>query len=156
MSPAALLAFLRRHKLGVVSTVSPEGAPEAAVVGVAFTDELEVIFDTLDNTRKCVNLRRDPRIAIVVGWDEEITAQLEGIADEPTGAERDRILAAYFIPYPDGRERLAWPCITHFRVRLRWARYSDFRPGGEMIELVLGSSQAGVRRETGGSSVLSI
>jgi pyridoxine/pyridoxamine 5'-phosphate oxidase len=131
----ALLAFLRRHKLGVVSTVAANGGPQAAVVGVAFTDQLEVIFDTLADSRKCINLRRDPRIAIVVGWDEEITAQLEGIAGEPTGAERDRILAAYFIPYPDGRDRLSWPGITHFRVRLNWVRYSDFRPGGSIVEL---------------------
>jgi hypothetical protein len=26
----------------------------------------------------------------------------------------------------DGRERLAWPGITHFRVRPTWVRYSDF------------------------------
>lgn len=134
MTGAALLEFLRRHRLGVVSTVSPEGAPQAAVVGVAFTDRLEVIFDTTDATRKCANLRRNPRVAIVVGWDEEITAQLEGVADEPTGAERDRILAAYFVPYSDGRDRLSWPGITHFRVRVAWARYSDFREGGEIVE----------------------
>jgi pyridoxine/pyridoxamine 5'-phosphate oxidase len=134
MTKEALLTFLRRHKLGVVSTVSSQGEPQAAVVGVAFTDQLEVIFDTLGATRKCANLRRDPHIAIVVGWDEEITAQLEGIADEPTGAERDRILAAYFVPYPDGRDRLHWPGMTHFRVRLNWARYSDFNPGGKIVE----------------------
>ena len=134
MTSATLLAFLRRHKLAVVSTVSLQGEPQAAVVGVAFTDQLEVIFDTLDASRKCANLRRDPRIAIVVGWDEEITVQLEGIADEPIGAERDRILAAYFIPYPDGRDRLSWPGITHFRVHLDWARYSDFGPDGQIVE----------------------
>jgi hypothetical protein len=96
-----------------------------------------VIFDTLDASRKCINLRRNPRIAVVAGWDEEITVQLEGITDEPTGTERDRILAAYFVPYPDGRDRLIWPGITHFRVRLHWARYSDFRPGGQIVELTL-------------------
>jgi general stress protein 26 len=131
---ADLLEFLRRHRLGVVGTVSPEGEPQAAVVGVAFTDDLEIIFDTVATSRKCRNLRHDPRIAIVIGWDEEITVQCEGAADEPSGAERDRILAAYFLAYPDGRERLRWPGITHFRVRLQWARYSDFNPGGRIVE----------------------
>ena len=135
MTRDGLLGFLRRQRLGVVSTVSPQGEPQGAVVGVAFTDHLEVIFDTLDTSRKCVNLRRNPRIAIVVGWDEEITVQLEGTADEPAGAERERVLGAYFIPYPDGRDRLSWPGITHFRVRPHWARYSDFNPGGRIVEL---------------------
>ena len=135
MTRSELLTFLRKHRLGVLATVSPAGEPEAAVVGVAFTDQLEVIFDTLDTSRKCINLRRNPRIAFVVGWDQEITAQLEGLADEPMGAERDRILEAYFRPYPDGRDRLAWNGITHFRVRVTWARYSDFNVPGEIVEV---------------------
>jgi len=36
---AELLAFLRRHRLAVVSTVR-DGAPQAAVVGIAITDAL--------------------------------------------------------------------------------------------------------------------
>jgi len=63
--------------------------------------------------------------------------QLEGIADEPTGTERDRILDAYFAAYPDGRDRLAWQGITHFRVRPTWARYSDFNNPEETVEMQL-------------------
>ena len=137
MSRAELLPFLQKHRLGIQSTVSPSGDPQAAVVGIAVTPKLEIVFDTIDTTRKCRNLRADPRIAFVIGWDQEITVQLEGIADEPTGAERDRILAAYFIPYPDGRERLKWPGITHFRVRPTWIRYSDFNIPNGITEIPL-------------------
>jgi pyridoxine/pyridoxamine 5'-phosphate oxidase len=135
MTRAELLLFLKEHRLGVQSTVSPAGDPQAAVVGIAVTPELEIVFDTLDTTRKCRNLRANPKIALVIGWDQEITVQLEGIADEPAGAERDRILEAYFAVYPDGRDRLAWPGITHFRIRPTWARYSDFNAGGEIVEI---------------------
>ena len=83
------------------------------------------MFDTLVTTRKLRNLRADPRIALVVGWDHEITAQIEGFADEPTGSELDRLREVYFATYPDGRSRLAWPGITHVRVRPSWIRYSD-------------------------------
>jgi hypothetical protein len=131
---ADLLSFLRRHRLGVLSTVSPSGDPEAAVVGIAVTPELEIIFDTLDSTRKCQNLRKRPHIAFVIGWDEEITVQYEGIADEPTGLERDRILDTYFAVYPECRAHLGWAGITHFRVRPVWVRYSDFNPGGAIVE----------------------
>ena len=34
-----------------------------------------------------------------------MTVQREGIADIPTGVDRDRCLEAYFAQYPDGVER---------------------------------------------------
>jgi general stress protein 26 len=133
MTPADLLTFVRRSKLAVVSTTSSAGAPQAAVVGIAVTDALEIVFDTLETSRKAVNLRRDARIALVIGWDEEQTVQCEGIADEPAGAELERIKAVYIATFPDGVARQSWPGLTYFRVRLRWARYSDFRTPDSMI-----------------------
>lgn len=65
-----LIRFLRRHNLAVQATVAPSGAPQSAVVGVAISDALEIVFDTLATTRKYANLRADPRIALVIGWDE--------------------------------------------------------------------------------------
>jgi|HubBroStandDraft_6_1064221.scaffolds.fasta_scaffold00837_11 pyridoxine/pyridoxamine 5'-phosphate oxidase len=134
MTRLDLLSFLRKHRLGVLSTVSPAGEPEAAVVGIAITDQLEIIFDTLDSTRKCVNLRRSPKIAFVIGWDNEITVQYEGVADEPKGGELDRVKEAYFVTYPGGRERQNWAGITHFRVRPKWVRYSDFNTPLPIVE----------------------
>ena len=52
--------------------------------------------------------------------------QLEGIADEPRGADLDRLLALDFATFPDGRERQAWPGMTYFRVTPTWLRYSDY------------------------------
>jgi general stress protein 26 len=130
MDRAALLAFLRGHRLCVQASVSPTGAPQAAVVGYGVSDDLEIVFDVLETTRKVTNLRREPRIALVIGWDEEQTVQLEGIADEPAGAELARLKEVYFAAWPDGRGRERWRGITYVRVRPTWARYSDFRAGG--------------------------
>jgi hypothetical protein len=126
MTRAELVQFLRRYKLAVQASTSPGGAPQAAVVGFAVSDALELVFDTLENTRKYLNLRADPRIALVIGWDDAISVQLEGLADFPEGAELERLRRVYFGPYPDGRDRLAWPGITHVRVRPTWVRFSDF------------------------------
>jgi hypothetical protein len=121
-----LLAFLRAHREAIQASVSPSGAPQAAIVGVAFSDELEVVFDTLESTRKAHNLRANPRIALVIGSGER-TVQVEGIADEPTGAELERVRELYFAVYPDGRDRLRdWPGLIHVRVRPTWIRDSDF------------------------------
>lgn len=126
MDLAGLVQFLRGHKLAVQATVAKGGAPQAAVVGIGVGDACEIVFDTLESTRKFENLRADPRIALVVGWDAEKTAQIEGVADFPRGAELERIRNVYFAAHPDGRDRLAWPGITHVRVRPTWVRYSDF------------------------------
>jgi general stress protein 26 len=133
-----LVAFVRRHALAVQSSVSASGSPQAAVVGVVADDDFEIFFDTRAGSRKCRNLRRDARIALVIGWDleEACTLQVEGRADEPRGEELERWKKLYFARFPDGVERQAWPDITYFRVRPAWARFSDFRtPEPTIVEL---------------------
>ena len=134
MTRTKLLQFLRKHQLGVVATVSPNGSPQSAVMGIAVTDGLEVVFDTLGSTRKCLNLRRNPKISIVIGWDQETTVQIDGIADEPEGAELERLKEVYFSVYPDGKDRQSWSGITYFRIKPTWARYSNFNADGEVVE----------------------
>ncbi len=126
MTRAQLVRLLREHRLAVVSTVGPDGGPQSAVVGCAISDDLEIVFDTLDSSRKAGNLRRDARTSVVIGWDREATAQIQGLADFPAGDDLARVRDIYFQAYPDGRDRLAWPGITHVRVRPRWMRWSDF------------------------------
>ena len=127
MNPSELIDFLRRQAWAVEASVSAAGAPQAAVIGIVVSDELELFFDTLADSRKCSNLRANPRAAFVIGWDDAQTVQLEGIADEPSGAELERLKALYFARFPDGRDREATGGVAYFRVRPTWARYSDFR-----------------------------
>ncbi|MGD0679228.1 MAG: pyridoxamine 5'-phosphate oxidase family protein [Polyangiaceae bacterium] len=135
MDRAELLAFLRRHRLCVEASVSDARGPQAAVVGFAVSDDLELVFDTLDTTRKVENLRRDPRTALVVGWDNEQSAQIEGIADEPKGPDLDRLKRIYFAAYPDGVTRQAWPGLIYVRIRPTWVRYSHFvGPKPQIVE----------------------
>ena len=94
MTRSELLQFMRGHSLAVQTSVSPSVAPQAAVVGIVVTDDFEVFFDTLDVTRKVHNLRRNPKIAFVIGGltnGDERTVQYEGVADEPVGAELERL-----------------------------------------------------------------
>jgi len=124
-----LLRFLRTQRLAVQASVSPERAPQSAVVGIAVTDAFELVFDTLDTTRKMRNLRRDSRIAFVIGGvmdGDERTAQYEGVADAPQGPELERVKAAYYETWPDGRSRAGWPGLVYVRVRPTWIRFSDF------------------------------
>ena len=129
-----LLAFVRRRGLAVLASCHPSGGPEAALVGVAATDQGEIVLDTLRQSRKYRNLLANPAVALVVGLDDEVTVQLEGIADTPTGEVLRRCKDAYFEQFPDGRARAEDSNVAHVRVRITWLRYSDFRPAPARIE----------------------
>ena len=129
MTRTEVLTFMRGHTLAVQTSVSAVAVPQAAVVGFVVTDDFEVVFDTLDTTRKVANLRRNARCAFVVGGmvnGDERTVQFEGIADEPRGADLDRLKELYFVRFPDGRNREHWPGLTYIRVKPQWLRFSDF------------------------------
>jgi general stress protein 26 len=138
MNPRGLLEFLRLQRLAVQASVSGVGVPQAAVVGFAVTDQFEIVFDTVESTRKAQNLRHDPKIALVIGGlvaGDERTVQYEGVADEPSGAELDRLKEVYYATYPDGPNRLNWPGLIYVRVRPTWIRYSDYnRDPPEIVE----------------------
>jgi hypothetical protein len=136
LTRASLLDFLRGHRYAVEASVAAAGGVQAAVVGIAVSDGFEIVFDTLDTTRKAQNLAVDPRIAFVIGGlldGEERTVQYEGVADRPAGAELRAVQELYFQAFPDGRERLAWAGLVHLRVRPRWLRYSDYRSASPVI-----------------------
>jgi len=133
-----VVAFLRRHALAVEASVRADGAPQAAVIGFIVSDELELFFDTLSTSRKYQNLMRDPRIALVVGWDDERTVQLEGVVDEPSGTTLRALQELYFARFPDGPERQKLDEIRYLRVRPTWIRYSDFSvPFPDIVQIDL-------------------
>lgn len=136
MTRDEMLAFLNAHRWAVEATVTPSGAPQAAVIGFAATERLEIVFDTLKTSRKYRNFLASRRMALVIGWDDAQTLQLEGDADEPKGADLDRLKARYFEVFPDGHDREAWKDIAYIRVKPTWFRYSDFRVDpAEIIEM---------------------
>lgn len=129
MERTELAAFVRSHRWAIQSTSSPAGAPQAAIIGVAVTDALELVFDTLSSSRKAANLRANPRVALVIGgWNDADprTIQFEGVADFPAGTELEDLKQVYYAAFPDGPTRLSWPGITYVRVKPRWLRFSDF------------------------------
>ena len=130
MENSELLAFLRSHRWAIETTVSAAQVPQAAIIGIVTTDQLELVFDTLASARKAINLRANPRVALVIGgWNDSDprTVEYEGVADFPSGAELERLKLAYFAAFPNGPTRHLLPGITYVRVRPTWIRYSDFR-----------------------------
>jgi hypothetical protein len=134
MTKAEIYQFIAGNKLGVLGSISPDGAPQAALVGIAVTPDLEIIFDTVSSSRKYRNLIANPATSFVVGWVGEVTLQYEGEARQPQGNELAHYQQIYFSAWPDGPARLTWPGITYFVVRPKWVRYSDFDQQPPQIE----------------------
>jgi hypothetical protein len=133
MTEADLYRFLVQCKLGVLGTIGYANAPQSALVGIAVTEGLEIVFDTVKSSRKCPNLIAQPACSFVIGWTGEQTVQYEGRADELSGTELQRCQQVYFDAWPECRAHLSWPGIVHFVVRPRWIRYSDYDQNPPLI-----------------------
>jgi general stress protein 26 len=134
MDIAEVLRFLEGEKFAVLATASEDGKPEAALMGFAVTPQLEIIFDTVRRFRKYPNLKKNPRVAWVIGYSSEISVQYEGIAVELEGAELEKYKTIYAKKYPDSTGRDKWPDLTYFLVRPKWVRYGDYTPDKRRIE----------------------
>ena len=134
MTEADVRAFMMGFKLGVLGTIGPTGSPQSALVGIATTPRLEIVFDTVHTSRKYANLIARPACSFVVGWTGEQTVQYEGVAEELRPPELERYQTIYFQAWPDGPSRMSWPGIVYFVVRPTWIRYSDFDQNPPLIQ----------------------
>ncbi|HTI83335.1 MAG TPA: pyridoxamine 5'-phosphate oxidase family protein [Acetobacteraceae bacterium] len=126
-----LLAYLRRTRYATVSSIGADGAPQSALVGIGVTNDLRIVFDTTSDSRKHANLTRDARASVVVAGPGEQTLQYEGLAAPITVTDpRDEaIREAYYLTWPAGRQRLAWPNLSYWCIRPHWARFTDYDRG---------------------------
>lgn len=119
--------FIKAHILGVVSTIDSKGGwPESAVVAFSETKDLEIIFGTFNNARKYKNLQSNKNISFVVGWDDNITVQYEGIAQEVSGDELDQCREIHLTKNPKSKKYAFDEKQRFFKVRPVWVKYSDF------------------------------
>ncbi len=135
MDAAFIYETMRKFRLAAVASTSDDYQPETAVVGIAVTADLEVVFDTVRSSRKYRNLIVHPKVALVI-WKNETTIQYEGEVRELGGPDDDHYREVYYSVYPDGRERTAnWEGLTHFVIRPKWIRYSNFNEPVQIEEL---------------------
>ena len=127
MTKADLYAYIKTQKLGVLSYLGPRGTPQSALVGVAATPDLEIVFDTVKSSRKYACLAANPAAAFVIGCGpEEKTLQFEGIAREPSPNQIDHYKTIYFATWADGPARQTWPGICYFVVEPKWIRFTNY------------------------------
>lgn len=133
-----VLDFIKRNNLGVLSTVIPSHSPQSAVMIISQKDNLELIFQTPNDSRKYPNLKKNPKVAIAFGFnlEEFTTVQYEGEAKEALGNEIDECRKIHVAKNPKSAEYAYLPKNKYFIVSPKWIRYWDLNKN-EKFTLVL-------------------
>lgn len=131
-----VLDFIKGEKLGVVATKSAKGEVQSAVMGFGETDKFEIFFGTDVSSRKYKNLQTNPDVAFVIGWDEGVTVQYEGVARELSDGEEKIYKEMYYEKTPSAKKYDGEPGERYFLVSPKWVRYTDLKKEPwEIIEL---------------------
>ncbi len=101
MSPAELEVFLEAGETVIVTTIGRNGHPHSAPMWY-FIEDGKIVFRSFTKSQKIVNLRRDPRITLLVergvAYSELQAVMIKGRATLIDGADDpDRALEAYRI-----------------------------------------------------------
>ncbi|HEY1571293.1 MAG TPA: PPOX class F420-dependent oxidoreductase [Pseudonocardiaceae bacterium] len=102
--------------LSILSTTNPDGSPQASVIFVR-PDGDDLLFSTITGRRKTLNMRRDPRVSLLVhglpGGEAGTYAAISGdvtITADPDGAFHQDMYGLYMggatPPAEPGAERL--------------------------------------------------
>jgi len=121
-----LASFIRRHHLGVISSIGAEGQPQAALVNLAVLPDLSLVFETTSETRKFGNIERDPRVALVIGCDGQETLQYEGLAEFPVGKRLELARETFIAAFPSKASDEHWPGNNYFLITPCWLRFSSY------------------------------
>ncbi len=116
------LDFVRQHHRGVLATRRADGQPQLSVIVAAVDDADRVVISTREPAMKTRNIRRDPRVSLLVFTDGFFGpwVQLDG--------------AATVLSLPDAME----PLVDYYR-RLsgEHADWDDYRAAMERDRRVL-------------------
>ncbi|GAA3268604.1 PPOX class F420-dependent oxidoreductase [Dactylosporangium vinaceum] len=95
---AALVEFLSTRHHGIVITTRTDGRPQASPVSCGVDTEGRIVISTYPERAKAANLRRDPRVSVLVLSDEwnDAWVQVDGTAEVLDMPEALEPLVEYF------------------------------------------------------------
>ena len=137
MDRSGLVEYVRSQGDGVITSLGPDGRPQAAYLAITATDVGELVLDARASSRKVANIQRDPRVAVVVGGSDGTTLQCEGLADIPQGQARERCAAAYVVAFPAFAASVSDPGVVVIRITPTWARFGDYRGPVRVVDVAL-------------------
>lgn len=120
---AEVAAYVREEGRGIVATVTSEGEPEAALMGITALDDGTLLFNVVPWARKLANLKAQGRVAVVVGTSAHVSVQFEGLAVITEGDEADHYAAEFERLMPGSKSRYEGYEVVV--VRPEWLRVYD-------------------------------
>jgi uncharacterized pyridoxamine 5'-phosphate oxidase family protein len=135
MTKPDLINFLNQNVHAVISTCGSSGQPEAALIGFGETDAFEIIFGTLNTSRKYTNIQENNKVSFVTGWEVNtfISIQYEGTARELQPSELEKYLTLYHAKVPSAAHYQSDPQQRYFLVTPTWIRYTDASSDEEKV-----------------------
>lgn len=70
-------------------------------------------------------MQQNNNVSFVIGWDENITVQYEGIAKEVKGEEAIKYKQIYWNKNPEAKRWETKEGMTYFKTIPKWVRYSN-------------------------------
>lgn len=116
-----IFEVLEKHDLCVLSTVTPDNLPQAAIVGFSQNASLQLLIGTSNRTRKYANLQHNQRVAVTVG-DYESEVQYEGTVRQLTKTELAEHLETHFDKLPGTAKYLEDETQAWFLLDPSWIR----------------------------------
>ena len=117
--------FIKEHKIAVVSTVTSDLLPQSAVVGIHVGENSEIIFGTFKSSRKYLNLQKNPRVSLVIGWDKGKTVQYEGEVKELQGKAVVEFEKAHMGEMSSAAKYVSKKEAVFYKITPKWIRYTD-------------------------------
>ncbi len=124
MDNRSLLEFIKKHKIGILSTLGEE-FPESSVVDFVINDKFEIVFNTFVGSRKYRNLQKNRHVSFVTGWEGLKTVQYEGLAYELFEEPLEKVKEAHSRNFEYVR---LWKVdeMRYFKINPTWIKYSDY------------------------------
>lgn len=131
---ADALAFLKKHKTGMLATIASDYQVHASTVYYTADDDFNLYFLTLINSRKYQALQEHPQVAFTISAaDIPQTLQIEGMAtdislDEEESKKKDALFAIlnsnpqFYAPLT----KLDPAELVMVWVRPTWIRWADY------------------------------
>lgn len=135
MNKAKLHSFLNEQPTCVVARVNSSGGPSAATVGFSHDENFTFLIATNRTTRKYKDLSKNPKVALVIGFQMPLTVQVEGMAQTMTVAELGSRLEQHFQKVPTARRFASDEGQSYIVITPTWLRYVDMKDTTENFEI---------------------
>ncbi|HPJ16710.1 MAG TPA: pyridoxamine 5'-phosphate oxidase family protein [Candidatus Woesebacteria bacterium] len=129
-----VLEIVKKNSLCVLSTASPSGKTESAVMAHTVNDNLTVFMSTEETSRKIQNIKANNQASLLIGGlKNDPSLQIDGLATILEGNQKTEAVNFMLSVHPELKDYgIDSGCI--FSITPQWVRYSDYTQNPPTIE----------------------